>query len=599
MLCAIVGIVAGLGGILFEFLVAVAKYGLMDGLAGYRPPAPGGEHTAHLTSTPFRAWVLALLPVFGGLVGGWLVFRFAPEAEGHGTDSAIDAYHNKRGRIRARVPLIKTIASAITLGTGGSAGREGPIAQIGAGFGSVLSGWLGLSVDERRMLMIAGVGAGIGAVFRAPLAGALFAAEVLYQEMDIEFEVLVPTIIASIVAYSVFTMAYGTAPLFSMPGEVTFGHPSELIPYTALAMTVALGAWIFVRSFYGVRDMFAAWKISVYLKPIIGGVVVGSFAFFLPEALASGYGLVQKAISDPHNVGIGLLVAVVLGKVITTSFTVGSGQSGGVYGPSVVIGGLIGALVGQLFTKYAPGISPPLAAFVVVGMAGFFSAAANTPISTIIMVSEMTGNYDLLVPTMWVSVIAFMIVRHTTLYENQVVGRVESPVHFGQMMGDVLQSLSVRVALKDQDHEPMVTVGASWPLHKVTQLYMETNHTCFPVLDGEGRLLGVIDERGLRRAVATEELDALIVAADLIEKAPVLTPEDTLHEAMHRMVESKHDELVVVATHDDHRVIGSLSRRDLIAAYDHQIRQNMADKRTAKPIWATLTERVGGSQEKG
>lgn len=582
-LTAVVGVVAGLGGILFEVLVSVVKHWVLDGFAGYRPAGPAGEtELFHATETLFRPWALAILPVLGGLLGGSLVWYFAPEAEGHGTDAAIDAYHRRRGLIRARVPVVKTFASAITLGFGGSAGREGPIAQIGAGFGSLLASGLGLSARERRILMVAGMAAGIGAVFRAPLAAALFAAEVLYREMDLEFEVIVPSVISSITAYSVFTLAFGTDPLFVTPA-FQFDDPRHLITYSILTLVVAAGARVYVGVFYKVRDFFVGLKVHPVLRPTLGGVVVGAFAFFLPEALGPGYGLVQDAFTG--NVGLGLLAAVAVGKIVTTSFTVGSGQSGGVFGPAVVIGGLLGGAVGQFCVTYLPGVSPPAGAFVIVGMAGFFAGAANTPISTIIMVSEMTGNYHLLVPSMWVCVISFLLVRRSTLYENQLDRRTDSPVHLGEMMGDVLKCISVKEAVEAASHEPMVVVQANAPVTELAARFAESHHSSFPVVTEGGELIGVVDEGALRQALAIEGLSDVVVAADLLERAPLLIPSESLHSAMRKMVQSKHDELVVVDEEEEKRPIASLGRRDLVAAYDHRIQATLEEHARASTGW--------------
>ncbi len=582
VLCAMIGVAAGLGGIFFEMLVAGAKHLILDGVAGFRPTGPAGERELYeATDTIFRPWVLALLPVVGGLLGGAIVFGLAPEAEGHGTDAAIDAYHRRRGAIRGRVPIVKTLASAITLGTGGSAGREGPIAQIGAGFGSIMSTGLGLSARERRILMVAGMAAGIGALFRAPLAAALFAAEVLYKEMDLEFEVIVPSVISSIVAFSVFTLVFGASPLFVTP-PFTFDDPRQLLAYSILTLVVAAGARIYVSFFYWIRNLFRRLRVHPVLKPMIGGVVVGAFAFVLPETLASGYGTVQHAFTG--DIGWTLLVTVALGKIVTTSFTVASGQSGGVFGPAIVIGGLLGGAVGVLCNAYMPGISPPPGAFVIVGMAGFFAGAANTPISTIIMVSEMTGNYRLLVPSMWVCVLAFLLVRRHSLYENQLNRRTDSPVHLGEMMREILDSMSVEESLRNVAREPMVTVAASATLSDLRQYFGETHHTCFPVIDEDGQLIGVIDEDGLRQALTTEGLRDVVVAADLIETTPLLVKDESLHSAMRKMVQSKHDELVVVDD-DEKRPVAMLGRRDIIAAYDERVQQAIEDHEKTSEGW--------------
>ncbi|MCP4686406.1 MAG: chloride channel protein, partial [Desulfobacterales bacterium] len=220
-----IGIIAGLGSVVFHYLCLLGSHYFLDVIAGYRPPSPAGEH--HLlqpTNHPFSRWMLLFLPAIGGIFSGWLVYTFAPEAEGHGTDAAINAYHHDDGRIRARVPFIKTIASAITLTTGGSGGREGPIAQIGAGFGSFLATRLKLTVRERRIMMAAGISAGVGSIFRAPLAGALFAAEVLYKDPDIEPEIIIPAGISSVVSYCMFCLVFGWGTLFDSP-DFIFRNP--------------------------------------------------------------------------------------------------------------------------------------------------------------------------------------------------------------------------------------------------------------------------------------------------------------------------------------------------------------------------------------
>lgn len=580
--CALVGILTGLGAICFDLMASALGQLLLGSLAGFNPPrADGDHHILDIARAPeFRAWVLALLPAAGGLIGGALVLAFAPDAEGHGTDAAIDAYHNRQGRIQPRIPIIKTLASAITLGTGGSAGREGPIAQIGAGIGSVISNLLGLTARERRLLMVAGLAAGIGAVFRAPLAAALFSAELLYREMDMEFEVIVPSMISSIVSYSVFTMVMGTGALFVAP-PFAFASPLELIPYTILAFAVAFGSRSYVRTFYFIHHWFQALHLPRLAKPVLGGVLAGLFAFFLPDALGQGYGIVQEAFSG--KVAIGSLLALAVAKTLTTSFTVGSGQSGGVFGPAIVVGGALSGAVGLALVQLMPIISPPEGAFVLVGMAGFFAAAANAPISTIIMVSEITGNYRLLVPSMWVCVIAFMLVRRSGIYTSQLGRRSDSPVHLGEMMGEVLDKMLVSTAMGHDDCEPLVTLAADARLTDLREAFTDTHHACFPVVDADGQLLGVVDDQALRQAVCDDAIRDVLVAMDLIEPAPRLRPTETLHSAMHKMVTSGRDELVVVAGDDKSQLLGTLSRRDLIAAYDHQIRkdQDIRDQKQA------------------
>ena len=365
-----IGVIAGLGSIVFHYLCQLGLHYLMDFLAGYRPPSPAGEH--HLltpTAHPFNRWILLFLPAAGGLISGWLVYTFAPEAEGHGTDAAINAYHHKGGFIRSRVPIIKTLASAITLTTGGSGGREGPIAQIGAGFGSFMATRLKLSDRDRRIMMAAGIGAGVGSIFRAPLAGALFAAEVLYRDPEFESEVIIPAGISSVVAYCLFCLVFGWGSLFESP-PFKFQNPLELGPYLVLSLIlVAVGAF-YVKMFYGTIHFFERLKkIPNHIKPAIGGLATGLIGFYFPHCLAFGYGFAQMALRN--ELSVFFLLTLAFGKILTTSFSIGSGGSGGVFGPSVVIGGALGGAVGKTFHELIPSVVSEPGAFVVVGMAVF------------------------------------------------------------------------------------------------------------------------------------------------------------------------------------------------------------------------------------
>ncbi len=565
-LSAAVGVIAGLGAIAFFTALDLSKWFLLEYLAGYHPDAPGGEPPLLPSpDTPLRHWLLFLLPAAGGLLSGAIIFWLAPEAEGHGTDAAIDAYHNRAGAVRARVPFIKFIASAITIGSGGSGGREGPIAQIGSGMGSLLARWLKLGARERRILLAAGMGAGVGAIFRAPLAGALFAAEVLYQELDQEYEVIVPAVIASIVAYAIFAAKFGWTPLFENPG-FRFENPLELIPYFILALIMAAGAVVFVRVFYGTRDAFERLRIPPHFKPALGGLVVGAVALVLPQAIGTGYGFAQHALFG--DVAASTLLLASLARIVTTSMTIGSGGSGGVFGPAVVIGAGLGGGAGQILARLFPALHLEPGAFAIVGMAGFFAAAANTPISTIIMVSEMTGNYHLLVPSMWVCFIAYMLCKRYTLYEKQLPSRFDTPVHITDMMEAVLEHIPVAAALAAKGYEKPVTVHPNTDLHHLADLYQQYDYSCFPVVDDSGHPVAMVSGRALRAIIREEELDAFVVASDLSRPLLWVRPTDSLLRAVELMADSGEDELCVVEGGDhDLRVVGVLTRYDVISAY--------------------------------
>jgi CIC family chloride channel protein len=559
-----VGVVAGLGAVAFYVLCQLGQHFFLDALAGYRPDEPYGEIPlfGH-TGTPFRRYLLILIPALGGLLAGLIVYTFAPEAEGHGTDSAIDAFHRRQGRIRGRVPFVKGIASAITLGSGGSGGREGPIAQIGASFGSYLAQKLRLSARDRRILLAAGVGAGIGSVFRAPLAGSLFAAEILYSEPEFETEVIIPAFVTTIVAYSVFGLIIGFEPLFGR-STLAFSHPAELGPYTALAVVVGLASPVYVKCFYGTRKLFAGWAIPNHLKPAIGGLLAGCIGFFLPQTLAFGYGVIQDALRN--EVAVWLLIAIAAGKILTTSLSIGSGGSGGVFGPSMVIGGALGGAVGKVFHQLAPSLVAQPGAFVVVGMAGFFSAASNAPISTIIMVSEMTGSYNLLVPSMWVCAIAYIIGRRWSIYKNQVPTRADSPAHYGDFVKDVLGEIRVREVFRRD--APFQSVDENLPLRKFIPLMTAGDQDSFPVVNAQGEVTGIISISGARDVLVERGLDDLLVVKEVAdEEAPSVTLDDDLATVLRLLTEHEIDIIPVVGGESDAKMIGVVRRRDVMKSY--------------------------------
>jgi CIC family chloride channel protein len=405
LLSPIVGVIAGLGAVAFlKLLELMFRYVLGDILNLHLPPA--GEGSPHPITYPSNWWLVLLVPTVGGLISGLIVFTWAPEAEGHGTDALIRAFHRGGGNIRGRVPLIKGIASVITIGTGGSAGQEGPIAQIGAGFGSFLARLLRLTPSERRLLMLAGAAGGVGAIFRAPLGGALFACEVLYSTTAMESAALLPCLASSIIAFSTFALFITPRPIFIVP-DLAFRGLGQLPLFAVLALACTGVGWLYVRVFYGLRDRFVKpLPLPPHVKPALGGLMLGALALAFPQLLTGGYGWVQwGAIGMPPSLampgeptfvpqmGAGMLLTLALLKIVSTGLTISSGGSGGVFGPSVFIGGMLGGAVGQFLAGWFPKSDVYPAAFALVGMGAFFAGVSKTPLTSIVMVCEMAGNY--------------------------------------------------------------------------------------------------------------------------------------------------------------------------------------------------------------
>jgi CIC family chloride channel protein len=578
VLALMVGVVAGLGGTLLTWGVNGISAGLLGQVVGFHVPGHGESATV-TWNMPERPWLLLLVLPLAGLVVGRIVQTFAPEAEGHGTDAVINAYHRDRAVLRKRVVPVKLLTSMITIGSGGSAGREGPVAQVGAGFGSYLADLLRLGYHDRRVLVVSGMAAGVGGMFRAPLGAALFAVEVLYSDPDFESEALIPAIISSIVSYVVVASLTGWDAIFHT-ANVPFGRPHELLAYLLLGMIVAAVGYIYVKVFYGMRDrVFAPMPIPAWTKPAVGGLLLAVLALAVPQVLGGGYGWLQLTMDN--QLPLKILVLLLPAKILATSFTISSGGSGGVFAPSLVIGGVTGAIFADLSSRVAPQLAPPTAACVLVGMGGFFAGVAKVPIASLIMVAEMSGSYGLLVPMMLVSSVTYLLMRGVSIYEAQVPGRIDSPAHLGEFQIDVLERLTVDEVM-DADQE-VISIPSGTPFEAVLEMVAETDQYAFPVVEADGEVEGMFSINDVRRVMATPEVWPLLVASDLGVTArgmAYLEPDDDLHTAVQRFTALQREILPVLDGAPPSPVIGLLRHHQVMEAYDreiHRLREQHAD----------------------
>lgn len=560
-----VGILSGLMACVVFYLLEWATFFSMEHLAGYHTAKPAGEHLVDIASeTPFRQWVLCLLPAIGGLLSGILVYTWAPEAEGHGTDAFIDAFHNKGGYIRTRVPFIKGLASVITLATGGSAGREGPIAQIGAGIGSWLGRALHLSVRERRLLLLAGCAAGLGAIFRAPLGGALTSIEVLYRE-DFEAEGIILCIISSVTGYAIFTTFFGHEPIFDV-ASAPFRNPLELVLYGILALICVPSGYVYVKVFYGLRDrLFRRIPLKKMFVPAFGGALVGILGIWAPEVLSGGYGVIQQALRG--DLSAHLMFAVAAVKILATSFTISSGGSGGVFGPSLFIGAMLGGAVGQLSHQWFPSVVTHPGAFALVGMGAFFAGVAKAPVGALLMVCEMTGGYGLVVPLMFTSVVAILLSQRWSLYEKQVLNKFHSPAHQGDRVLNVLQSMRVvDVYRKDS---PLLALPEDMTLAQFKKLFKLTRESFFPVVDADFHLRGILASGDLREVIFEEDVMDLLVLGELVSPPVFVEQEENLYDALLVFLRTGYGQLPII--NSETGLIGVLRMEDLMEAYHREI----------------------------
>jgi CIC family chloride channel protein len=507
----LIGLAAGASAVIFYSLLSVVSHYVLGGIGYCYSTSTGCEQP--LLSVPsvippgsladLHTWYLVAIPAIGGLIAGLITYRYAPEAVGEGTDAVIDSYHQQQGRIRGRIPIVKTIASAITIGTGGSAGREGPITQIGAGFGSYLADKLKLDDNGRRLMLLCGAAGGIGSIFRAPLGGALFAISVLYKR-DSEFESLVPAFISSIIAYSVFCSVFGWGSLFTTP-DYTFTHPTELVFDATLGILCGLVGILHIKTFHGIRDLFKKWKIKNHFKPMIGGLLLGLLVLSVHQSCGYGYCIfgggyesIQSAIDG--ELAVEVLILLVLAKILATSFTLGSGGSGGVFAPTLAVGATLG------------------------------------------------------------STIAYLVTSNWTIYEKQVPARVDSPAHREELTIDILENASVSDAMSVD----IMPTHPSNNVQTVLNLITKYGHIGYPVLD-DNRLVGIVTFKDAER-VPPEDREAVLVEQVMTAAMSLIVtyPDESLEDALRKLVLNDIGRLPVVDPDDQSKILGIVTKSDII-----------------------------------
>ncbi|MEY2522385.1 MAG: chloride channel protein family, partial [Ilumatobacteraceae bacterium] len=553
-----IGVVAGLGAIAFIFALEGASKVLLETIGGYKPPLPIGEGNRLAAGGFTRPWAIPLVVGLGGLISGVLVFGFAPEAEGHGTDAAIAAVHHNPKGIRGRVTLIKLVASAVTIGSGGSAGREGPAAQISAGFGSLLSRRLQLSPQDSRIAVAVGVGSGIGAIFRAPLGGAVLGAEILYRD-DLEPEALFPSLVASIVGFSVFGAVEGFEPIFGTLNSAVFDRPVQLLYYAVLGIAAGLVGRLYSRGFYGVVALRHKLPGPDMIKPAVAGVAVGLIGLAFPAVLATGYGWLQRGMQNGlPDMALWVVLALPVVKILATSLSIGSGGSGGIFGPGMFIGGFVGLALWRVLHDVAPGMPALPAPFIVVGMIACFGSIAHAPLGLMLMVAEMTGSLALLPPAMVAIGLATLVVGDDTIYESQLRSRADAPAHRAAVGLPLLSSVSIA----DVMTPPALLLPAETAESEALQL-LAMNHLVGAVVIGDdGNFVGVMSSEA--KQVHADTKAGTVADRDY----PTVPPEQGLDVALDVMVSAGAAWVPVI---DGRKVVGIVAMNEIIAGYQRAL----------------------------
>jgi CIC family chloride channel protein len=537
----VVGIGTGLGAVVFIRLIEFCNTLFFE--------------DGKLLGLPGNTYVI-LLPVLGGLIVGPLIHFLAPEAKGHGVPEVLTAIAMKGGRIRPVVVLAKALGSAITIGSGGSVGREGPIVQIGAALGSTIGQLFKLS-DRRIITLVAsGAAAGIAATFNAPIAGVMFAIEVILGEFGIQN---LSTMVVSAVTASVVSQAVlGDFPAFNVPAY-SLNSPWELPLYLALGVVAGLGAMLFMKALYFMEDVFDKWKFPHYLKPAVGGVGLGVLGYFLPRVFGTGFDTIGSVLTG--DLGITLLLVLIFGKILATTLTLGSGGSGGVFAPALFVGAVLGGAYGQIAQLIFPGIPASSGAYAMVGMAAVFAGAARAPITAILILFEMTRDYHIILPLMAATVTSTVIAHRLepeSIYTLKLKLRGiltqqkkrENPLH-AILVEDAMTPL-----------REMVTVPPDLSLAKLSTLFQETSHHGFVVARND-ELYGMVTLADLEKVIESGKTD-LTVNAICTKNILTAYPDETLSEVLSHFGAMDLGRIPVVERRNPRHLIGVLRRVNIL-----------------------------------
>ncbi len=570
-----VGLAGALGAVLFRLLIRIVQAVAFEGGDGVSTLIEEGltaEASDPLTVVAELAWYWRIaIPAVGGLMVGPLIYFFAREARGHGVPEVMKAVAIRGGIIRPRVVAVKALASALSIGTGGSVGREGPIVQIGSAFGSAVGRWLNLNAAGVRTLVGCGAAAGISATFNAPIAGAIFAAEIIVR--DFAVTQFTPIVISSVVASVVTRYAIGNHPAFVVP-DFEIVSPFELLPYMAAGVIAGLVAVVFIRTLTFSEDAFERVPLPEWSRAALGGALVGVIAVWLPNVYGVGYTTIASALAG--SLPATLMAALVIAKIAATCITIGSGGSGGIFAPSLFLGAMAGGVVGHAVDLYFPGATASSGAYALVTMGAVVAATTHAPVSAIIIIFELTQAIDI-IPALMTACVVSTLVSQLSLSDSiyTIKLRRQGIDIFEARHPNVLKGIYVRdVIVPDPE-----VIPASADFKTVLDLVVQSPHSHFYVVSPQNAYLGAISLLELRRLIYEQEtLQHVVVAGDLVDTShPSVTDDTDLSVVMHIFSASDVDEIAVVDADDRSRLVGTVREKDVIEASNlEQIRRDLA-----------------------
>ncbi|MFZ0451357.1 MAG: chloride channel protein [Desulfatiglandaceae bacterium] len=553
LLAAFIGFLSGYGAVLFRLLIKGTQYVFY----GYTGDILSFSHTLPL-------YIIVGIPSLGGLMVGLIVTFAANEAKGHGVPEVMEAVALRNGLIRKRVAAAKILASAICIGSGGSVGREGPIVQIGASLGSTVSQLFNVARANQKTMVGCGAAAGIAATFNAPIAGVLFALEILLGDFGIAS--FSPVVLSSVTATTISRHYFGDFPAFTIPAY-QLKTLWEFAIYPFLGLFAGLVAIFFIITLYKSEDLFDNLAIPQWLKPALGGLLLGLILIKFPHVFGVGYGAINEALFNRLS-GV-FLISLVFLKIAATSITLGAGGSGGIFAPSLFVGAMAGGFFGWVVNLLFPALTASPAAYALVGMGAVVAGTTHAPITAIIIIFEMSGNYKIILPMMITCILSTMLassLKKGSIYTIKLLRRgVEIS---GGMEQNLLRSMEVgQFMMKDPP-----TVPEGMPLLDLIRAFKTEDVSYLHVVDGNGDLAGIISFRDIRPLFQEEELHLLVVAKDVATTdLKTVRAHDSILKALQTMGDIGISQLPVVGGEDGKKVIGTLRDKDVIAAYDKAI----------------------------
>jgi len=585
------GLAGAMGAVAFRFLIRFVQAAFFEGADGLVALFEEGvlaEAQDPLSVAQNLAWYWRIaIPALGGLIVGPTIYYFAREAKGHGVPEVMAAVALRGGVIRPRVVGVKALASAVSIGSGGSVGREGPIVQIGSALGSTIGQLLGVSASQLRTIVGCGAAAGVAATFNAPIAGALFAAEVVVGNFAVAQ--LSPIVISSVVATVVSRFFLGNQPAFPVP-EYELVSPIELFPYMAVGFVAGFVALAFMYSLYATDDFFERSRIPELFRAMVGGALVGVIGIWFPNVFGVGYSSISAALTSEYDVAV--LGALVLVKIAATSITIGSGGSGGIFAPSLFLGAMTGGFFGSLILQWFPEATASSGAYALVTMGAVVAAATHAPITAIIMIFELTQTITIIPPLMAACVVSTLVTTYLnrdSIYTMKL--RRRGIDLYAEESHNVLKSLYVHDVMK---REPEV-LRASANLEQVIERVLNSEHTEFFVVNDRDELEGAIHLRQLTRMLVEQEaLMSIVVARDLAELGPpTVNEDDDLDLVMQLFSGEAREEVAVVPENEPLRIVGSVHKKDVIHAYNQEVlRRDLAGSVSSNVLVASKGQQV-------